>query len=113
GRGGGSYGIPAGVKHPYESWRLTTWLSATKEAAGWFMQQQLRPSPMKEVNEDKYYTEKLPVAWPQLLKAMAKDVAVPITPVDGEIDKILGQVMTDMAAKKGSVRDRVTQAATE
>jgi multiple sugar transport system substrate-binding protein len=112
-RGGWAYGIPSGGKHAAESWELVKWLSATKEAAGWFMQQQLRPSPMKEVNEDKYYTEKLPVAWPQVLKAMQKDIAVPITPVDGEIDKVLGQLMTDIGAKKGSVRDLVKQAATD
>jgi len=68
---------------------------------------------MKEVNEDKYYTEKLPVAWPQVLKAMQKDVAVPITPVDGEIDKVLTQLMTDIGAKKGAVRDLVRQAQTD
>jgi ABC-type glycerol-3-phosphate transport system substrate-binding protein len=112
-RGGWSYGIPSGVKHPYESWLLVKWLSATKEAAGWFMQQQLRPSPMKEVNEDRFYLEKLPTAWPQLLKAMQKDVAVPITPIDADIDRILGQAMNDIAAKKGAVRDIVRQAATD
>jgi hypothetical protein len=68
---------------------------------------------MREVNEDRYYTDKLPTAWPQLLKAMQKDVAVPITPVDGEIDKVLGQLMTDVAAKKGSVRDLLRQAAAD
>lgn len=112
-RGGWGYGIPTGVKHPYESWLLTRWLSATKEAAGWFMQQQLRPSPMKEVNEDKYYVEKLPIAWPQVLKLMQKDVAVPITPVDGEIDKVLGQLMSDVGAKKGAIRDLLKQAAAD
>lgn len=112
-RGGWGYSIPTGVKHGAESWLLTRWLSATKEAAGWFMQQQLRPSPMREVNEDKYYTEKLPVAWPQLLKAMQKDVAVPITPVDGEIDKVLNQLMADVENKKGAIRDLIKQAAAD
>jgi ABC-type glycerol-3-phosphate transport system substrate-binding protein len=109
-RGGWGYGVPGGVKHPYESWLLLQWLSATKEAAGWFMQQQLRPSPMKEVNEDKYYLDKLPTVWPQLLAAMQKDVAVPITPVDGEIDRILNQLMTDVDQRKGAVRDLLSQA---
>ena len=77
------------------------------------MQQQLRPSPMREVNEDRYYVEKLPVAWPQLLKAMEKDVAVPITPADGEIDRVLGQLMTDVGAKTGAVRDLIRQAAAD
>jgi ABC-type glycerol-3-phosphate transport system substrate-binding protein len=112
-RGGWSYGIPSGVQHPAEAWLLVQWLSATKEAAGWFMQQQLRPSPLREVNEDKYYSEKLPVAWPQLLKAMQKDVAVPITPVDGEIDRVLNQLMTDVGAKTGPVRDLLRQAAAD
>ena len=109
-RGGWGYGLPTGTKYAAEGWLLTKWLSATKEAAGWFMQQQLRPSPMKEVNEDKYYLEKLPTTWPQVLKVMQKDVAVPITPVDAEIDKALGTAMTDIAAKKGAIRDIVRQA---
>jgi multiple sugar transport system substrate-binding protein len=112
-RGGWSYGVPSGVKHPYESWQLVKWLSATKEASGWFMMQQTRPSPMKEVNEDRFYVEKLPHAWPQLLKAMQKDIAVPITPIDGDIDRILNQTMTDVSSKKGAVRDLVRQAATD
>ena len=73
------------------------------------MQQQLRPSPMKEVNEDRSYVEKLPTVWPQLLKAMEKDVAVPITPVDGEIDRILNQLITDVDQRKGAVRDLLTR----
>ena len=109
-RGGWGYGLPTGGKNAAEGWLLTKWLSATKEAAGWFMQQQLRPSPMKEVNEDKYYHEKLPTTWPQVLKVMQKDVAVPITPVDAEIDKVLGTAMSDIAAKKGAIRDIVRQA---
>ena len=109
-RGGWGYGLPTGTKAAAEGWLLTKWLSATKEAAGWFMQQQLRPSPMKEVNEDKYYLEKLPTTWPQVLKVMQKDVAVPITPVDAEIDKVLGTAMNDVAAKKGAIRDLVRQA---
>ncbi|HEX2032876.1 MAG TPA: extracellular solute-binding protein [Chloroflexota bacterium] len=112
-RGGWGYGMPSGVKHVPESWQLIKWLSATKEAAGWFMQQQLRPSPIKEVNEDSFYVEKLPVAWPQLLKAIARDVAVPITPVDGELDRILSQAMTDIGARQGAVRDLVRQAAAD
>ncbi|HEU5317347.1 MAG TPA: extracellular solute-binding protein [Chloroflexota bacterium] len=112
-RGGWSYGLPSGGKYASEGWLLTRWLSTTKEAAGWFMQQQLRPSPMREVNEDKYYLEKLPVAWPQVLKVMQKDTAVPITPVDAEIDKVLGTAMNDVAAKKGAIRDIVRQAQTD
>jgi ABC-type glycerol-3-phosphate transport system substrate-binding protein len=111
-RGGWSYGIPSGVKFPYESWLLTHWLSATKEAAGWFMMQQLRPSPMKEVNEDPFYRQAAPNVWPQLLKAMEKDVPVPITPVDDEIDKVLNQAMADVAAKKAPARDALREAAT-
>jgi len=109
-RGGWGYGLPAGGKNAAEGWLLTKWLSATKEAAGWFMQQQLRPSPMREVNEDKYYLEKLPTTWPQVLKVMQKDVAVPITPVDAEIDKALSTAMDGIRDKKGAVRDLVRQA---
>ena len=37
---------------PHEAWLLLQYLSATEEeAAGWFMQEQVRPSPIKAVNE--------------------------------------------------------------
>lgn len=110
--GGWGYGMPTGVKHAAESWLLIHWLCATTEAAGWFMIQQLRPSPMKAVNQDKAYLDKLPTVWPQLLQVLAKDVAVPITPVDSEIAKILNQTMADMLTNKGSATDLVHQAAT-
>jgi hypothetical protein len=67
---------------------------------------------MKEVNEDKFYLDQAPRTWPQLLKAMEKDVAVPITPVDAETDAVLSKAMGDVAEKRGAVRDVVRQAAT-
>jgi ABC-type glycerol-3-phosphate transport system substrate-binding protein len=111
--GGWGYSMPTGVKHANESWLLIDWLCATTEAAGWFMIQQLRPSPMKAVNQDRAYLDKLPTVWPELLQVLSKDVPVPITPVDGDISKILGQMLTEAAANKGSATDLVHQAATQ
>jgi ABC-type glycerol-3-phosphate transport system substrate-binding protein len=112
-RGGWGYGVPSGVRHPHESWLLTHWLSATKEAAGWFMQQQLRPSPMKEVNEDKYYVESLGQAWTQMLRGLERDIPFPITPVDAEIDAALDKMVSGVLAGQTPARDGVQGVAQE
>ena len=38
---------------------------------------------------------------------------MPITPADGELDRVLGQLMTDVGAKNGAVRDLIRQAAAD
>jgi ABC-type glycerol-3-phosphate transport system substrate-binding protein len=56
---GWSYGIPANVKHPYESWLLIKFLTTT-ESAKTFAFEQGRPSPVVKFNQDKRYFDKNP-----------------------------------------------------
>ena len=48
-RGGWSNAIPRGVPAAHESWLLLQYLCASREGGGWFMEQQVRPSPIKAV----------------------------------------------------------------
>jgi len=93
-RGGWSNGVPAGVKAPSEAWQLAQWLSATKEAAGWFMVQQVRPSPIKAVNESPDLTS-LP-NWDVIKQALATDTLAPVTPMDPDIDKLTANAILDV-----------------
>jgi multiple sugar transport system substrate-binding protein len=93
-RGGWANGIPAGVKAEHESWLLTHYLSATREGGGYFMQEQIRPSPIKAVNESPSYND-LP-HWEVIKKALAADTLIPQTPLDIEIDKLTAAAMTEV-----------------
>ncbi|NOZ28539.1 MAG: ABC transporter substrate-binding protein [Chloroflexi bacterium] len=93
--GGWGYVIPRGVEHEEEAWLLVKWLTTEKDGACWFLQQQKRPSPLKYCNEDPASGEGNPL-WNDILSVMSQDVWVPITPVQPQIQQIIGQ-MTEEA----------------
>lgn len=95
-----AYGIPTGVKSVDDSWLLTQWFTATKDEAGWFMEQQLRPSPVKAVNADPYYQQQTD-QWPDIAKLLPATISVGPTPVDTAVQKLLGVMMAEVSAKKG------------
>ena len=110
-RGGWSNGIPAGVPAEHESWLLTQHLSATKEGGGWFMQEQVRPSPIKAVNESPTYND-LP-HWDMIKKALASDTLLAQTPLDPDIDVLTAQAVTDVYDGKTAPKDAVAFAQKE
>ncbi len=82
--GGWGYSVPAGVKHPYESWLLTKYLT-TSEAGGFnFVFEQQRPSPVREFTLDERYFD-LSDNWPMMIEAMQRTKPITITPVEPEI----------------------------
>jgi multiple sugar transport system substrate-binding protein len=95
-RGGWSNGVPKGVAAPHESWLLTQYLSASKEGGGWFMEQQVRPSPIKAVNEAPSLKQ-LP-HWDVITEALRTDTLAPVTPMDPEIDKLTAKAIQDVYA---------------
>lgn len=94
-----SYGIPTGVKSVDDSWLLTQWFTTTKDEAGWFMEQQLRPSPLQAVNADPYYHQQT-AQWPDIAKLLPATIPVGPTPVDPQVQKLLGTMMSDVLARK-------------
>jgi ABC-type glycerol-3-phosphate transport system substrate-binding protein len=95
-RGGWSNAIPRGVPAAHESWLLLQYLCASREGGGWFMEQQVRPSPIKAVNESPAL-KALP-HWDVIKQALATDTLAPTTPMDPEIDKLTAKAMLDVYA---------------
>ena len=95
-RGGWSNGVPKGVPAANESWLLVQYLCATREGGGWFMEQQVRPSPIKAVNESPSLKQ-LP-HWDVIIQALGSDTLAPVTPMDPEIDKLTAKAMLDVNA---------------
>jgi len=111
--GSWSYGIPTGVQHPDESWKLVEWLTHEPTAAGWFMQEQGRPSPLKAVNEDPVYYEKFPDTWPVILKMVESAIRVPITPATVEVDRTVSQALEEVVYGERDAKDGLEWAANE
>jgi multiple sugar transport system substrate-binding protein len=110
-RGGWSNGIPSGVPAPHEAWLLLQHLSATKEAAGWFMQEQVRPSPIKAVNESAVYND-LP-HWDAIKRALASDTLAAQTPLDVELDTLTATAVTEVYGGKTAPKDALAFAQRE
>ena len=110
-RGGWATSIPAGVNAPHEAWLLTQYLSATKEGGGWFMQEQVRPSPIKAVNELPVYND-LP-HWNVIKQALSSDVLMAATPLDTELDILTATAVTEVYQGKTSPKDALTFAQRE
>ena len=60
------------------------------DSAGWFVQQQGRPSPIKAVNEDQTFYDVNP-HWDKVLLSLASDVSVAILPVHARVSDIATQ----------------------
>ena len=100
-------------KHPDDSWQLVEWLGHEPTAAGWFMQEQGRPSPLKAVNEDAVYYEKFPTTWPNILKMVESAVRIPITPAQAEVDRVVAQALEEVAYATREPEEALEWAATE
>jgi len=113
--GGGNWGyaIPAGAKSVEDSWRLVEWLCHEPMAAGWFMQQQGRPSPLKAVNEDPFYYEEFPHTWPDVVKALETYAYIPLSPASAEIGSVLTQALEEAALGVTGAKDALDWAAAE
>ena len=75
------------------------------------MQEQVRPSPIKAVNESPAYND-LP-HWDVIKKALASDMLVAQTPAGPEIDILTAQAVTDVYQGKTAPKDAVAFAQRE
>jgi multiple sugar transport system substrate-binding protein len=79
-----SYGIPVGVKHPYESWLLVNFLATSEEGAFRFVFEQGRPSPVIKFTQDRRYWQKNPF-WSAIGDSLNNSVNIPGSPVANKI----------------------------
>ncbi|MBI3973018.1 MAG: extracellular solute-binding protein [Chloroflexi bacterium] len=102
-----AYGVSKGGKYPEHSWRLAKFLSAEKDGGGWFMQQQGRPSPVKEFNQAAEMKQISPY-WDVLLKALDRSAA-PATflPVHTDVVKAINDNVSKLNQEQSTVRETV------
>ena len=92
--GGWGYVIPKNVSHPEEAWLLLKFLTADKDGGCWFLQQQQRPSPWIECNEDPESGAEN-FLWNDILETMSKDKLVRISPVQPQIEEVMTQMIDE------------------
>jgi maltose-binding protein MalE len=102
-----AYGISKGSTSPEQAWALTKFLTADKDGGGWFMQQQGRPSPVKEFNQAAEMKQLSPY-WDVLLKALERSVA-PATflPVHTDVIKVVNDHVAKLNQEQATVRETV------
>lgn len=88
--GGWGYTIPAANPPEVQeaAYKFAEFIGASELGGCMFLFAQSRPSPVKACNENPAYYEANPY-WDTVLEGLAIDVAVPITPVQGQIADIL------------------------
>jgi len=75
-----SYGIPVGVKHPYESWLLIKFLTTSEEAGRIIAFEQGRPSSVIRFNLDRRYFETNPF-WHVVAENLNRTIGIAPSPL--------------------------------
>lgn len=91
---GWGYVIPKAVPEEKReaAFLFVDWLTTKEQAAGWFMMQQMRPSPVKAFNENPKYWEINP-NWDTVIKSLEADVSIPLSPSFLEIQDVINQMV--------------------
>ncbi|MGH2371229.1 MAG: extracellular solute-binding protein, partial [Chloroflexota bacterium] len=105
-----SYALSQSTPTPTQAFQFMKYVSYEDAGVGWFFRQQGRPSPVKKQNQHPDL-KKLTPDWDQMLAAMAKEVGIPNTGVDKEIDQIVDPLFTDVLSGKQVARQGLQQAA--
>ncbi len=79
------------------------------DSAGWFVEQQGRPSPIKSVNESQSFRDVNP-HWDKVLESLASDVSVAILPVHARITDTVTQAVQAAMFGDASVADALATA---
>lgn len=74
------------------AYKFSQFLCTHEKGTCYFMLEQARPSPFKKCNENPEYKKANPY-WDTVLKALETDVAVPITPVQTEINALIKEAL--------------------
>jgi multiple sugar transport system substrate-binding protein len=104
------YGLSKGTSTPKEALQLIKYVTYDDRGVGWFFRQMLRPSPVKAQNQNPEL-RKLNSEWDAMLTAMTKDVPIPNTGVDRDVDALVSPLFTDVLNGKQVARQGLTDAA--
>lgn len=83
-----------------------------KDGACKFMFEQMRPSPNKRCNENPKYKEINPY-WEVVLKALESDIAMRVTPVQGQLYRFTNQALEQAMFGKAKPKEALDKAAAE
>jgi len=89
--------IPKGLSKEVQD-AAYEWLEyfGMRRAGGcWFLFEQARPSPVKACNENPEYYDANPY-WEVVLQALAIDISVPVTPVQGQIADLVSEALEEV-----------------
>ncbi|MCB9159433.1 MAG: extracellular solute-binding protein [Caldilineaceae bacterium] len=91
---GWGYVIPAGVPEEKQqaAYEWVKKITYDMDGACWFMQQQSRPSPLKECNEDQMYYDVNP-KWDLVRDSLERDVSVDILPIHNRVRDVVEQAV--------------------
>ena len=94
------------------AYKFAEFLGANTLGGCVFLFEQMRPSPVRECNEDAAYYDANPY-WDVVLDGLAHDVSVAITPVQGQITAILNQKIEEAFFGVKSAEQALNEAAEE
>ncbi len=109
-----SWGYTIPVNQPQETkdaaYAFLEFLTTAVDGGCYFMFEQGRPSPVKACNEDPTYYDANPY-WDVVLESLEIDVSVSITPVQAQINDILGRAVEEAfyGADAQTVLDRAAE----
>jgi multiple sugar transport system substrate-binding protein len=108
------YVIPKAVAGPQQeaAFKWLQEITYQPESAGWFVQQQGRPSPIMAVNEEQSYYDVNP-HWDKVLASLASDISVAILPVHARVRDIATQAVQAALFGDAGVADALAAAATQ
>lgn len=98
---GWSYSLPQSSKAREQAWRAVQFFSVEEEGGGAFVMDQLRPSPVKRLNENPEYKKRHP-QWPVVLDMLTKNEAWTWLPVHDAVGKDLQPILNDARDGKTS-----------
>ncbi len=104
---GWAYSLPKASKVQEQAWKAVQFFSMEEEGAGAFVVDQLRPSPVKKLNENAVYKQH--PQWNVVLEMLTKNEAWTWLPVHDQIVKDLQPIMNEVRDGKTAPRTASTQ----
>jgi ABC-type glycerol-3-phosphate transport system substrate-binding protein len=92
---GWAYSVPRASAAREQAWKAAQFFSLEEEGGGAFVMDQLRPSPVKKLNENPLYRQQHP-QWSTVLEMLGKNEALVWLPVHDAIVKELQPLLNDV-----------------
>jgi ABC-type glycerol-3-phosphate transport system substrate-binding protein len=105
---GWAYGLPRSSKVQEQAWRVLRFFTMEEDGAGAFVMDQLRPSPVKKLNENPEYKKQHP-QWHVVLDMLGRNEAWVWLPVHDAIARELQPLLNEVRDGKTAPRTALAQ----